>query len=62
MQTVRSSPGLEDFWQLHYASTRGAANMPAPMIANLDETRRALHQDLRAARRQLHRHELAHER
>ncbi|HET7694386.1 MAG TPA: MBL fold metallo-hydrolase [Vicinamibacterales bacterium] len=38
MQIVRSSPGLEDFWQLHYAVNAGAANMPAPMIANLDES------------------------
>ena len=38
MQIVRSSPGLEDFWQLHYAVAAGAANMPEPMIANLDES------------------------
>lgn len=38
MQIVRSSPGLEDFWQLHYAMKAGAANMPPPMIANLDES------------------------
>jgi beta-lactamase superfamily II metal-dependent hydrolase len=36
MQIVRSSPGLEDFWQLHYAETAGDANMPPAMIANLD--------------------------
>jgi glucose/arabinose dehydrogenase/beta-lactamase superfamily II metal-dependent hydrolase len=38
IQTVRSSPGLEDFWQLHYSIDAGAANMPEPMIANLDES------------------------
>jgi competence protein ComEC len=38
IDTVRRSPGLEDFWQLHYAVGAGAANMPAPMIANLDES------------------------
>jgi beta-lactamase superfamily II metal-dependent hydrolase len=36
MQIVRSSPGLEDFWQLHHAEKAGAANMPPQMIANLD--------------------------
>ena len=39
MQIVRSSPGLEDFWQLHYSVDAGTeANMPEPMIANLDES------------------------
>lgn len=38
IQTVRSSPGLEDFWQLHYSIDAGAANTPEPMIANLDES------------------------
>jgi beta-lactamase superfamily II metal-dependent hydrolase len=38
MQIVRSSPGLEDFWQLHYAVKAGGANMPPTMIANLDES------------------------
>lgn len=39
MQTVRSSPGLEDFWQLHYSVAAGKdVNMPEPMIANLDES------------------------
>ena len=36
MQIVRRSPGLEDFWQLHYADKAGDANMPPAMIANLD--------------------------
>jgi competence protein ComEC len=38
MQTVRSSPGLEDFWQLHTSLNAPDANMPAAMIANLDES------------------------
>ena len=38
MQTVRGTAGLEGFWQLHYAVDAGAANMPAAMIANLDES------------------------
>lgn len=38
-RVVRSAPGLEDLWQLHY-SIAGAAehNAPEPFIANLDET------------------------
>jgi len=37
--TVRSSPGLEDLWQLHYATGSDMAhNVAEPMIANLDET------------------------
>lgn len=36
---VRSSPGLEDLWQLHYATASDAAhNAPEAFIANLDET------------------------
>jgi beta-lactamase superfamily II metal-dependent hydrolase len=38
MQTVRSSPGLKDFWQLHASLNAPDANMPAAMIANLDES------------------------
>jgi competence protein ComEC len=39
IQIVRSSPGLEDFWQLHYSVDAGKeANMPEPMIANLDQS------------------------
>ena len=39
IRTVRSSPGLEDFWQLHYAVDAGRdVNMPDAMIANLDES------------------------
>jgi competence protein ComEC len=37
-QTVRSSPGLEDFWQLHYASDAGSDhNAAEAFIANMDE-------------------------
>jgi beta-lactamase superfamily II metal-dependent hydrolase len=39
IRTVRSSPGLEDFWQLHYAVDAGKdVNMSDAMIANLDES------------------------
>jgi competence protein ComEC len=35
---VRSSPGLEDLWQVHFAVAGGKENnSPEPMIANLDE-------------------------
>jgi competence protein ComEC len=38
-QTVRSSPGLEDFWQLHYASAAGSDhNAAEAFIANMDES------------------------
>jgi beta-lactamase superfamily II metal-dependent hydrolase len=37
-QTVRTSPGLEDIWQLHYAIDAGQAhNAPEPFLANLQE-------------------------
>jgi len=37
-QTVRSSPGLLDLWQLHYAvSADRDHNSPDPFIANVDE-------------------------
>ena len=38
MRTVRSAPGLQDFWQVHYAMDSGDANMPPAMIANLDDS------------------------
>jgi beta-lactamase superfamily II metal-dependent hydrolase len=38
MKRFKSSPRLEDFWQLHYSVDAGDVNMPAPMIANLDES------------------------
>ena len=38
--TVRSSPGLEDFWQGHYSVNAGAEhNAPEDFIANFDESR-----------------------
>jgi hypothetical protein len=38
-QIVRSSPGLEDIWQLHYAIEAGKENNAAEQfIANLEET------------------------
>ena len=38
-RVVRSSPGIEDFWQLHYAVDAGSEhNAAAPFIANQDET------------------------
>jgi competence protein ComEC len=37
-QVIRTSPGLEELWQLHYALAGGAhANAPEPFIANLEE-------------------------
>jgi hypothetical protein len=38
MQTVRSSPGLEDFWQLHWSYNGGLEQNSAGLfIANLDD-------------------------
>jgi len=38
-QTVHDSPGLQDFWQLHFAANAGARhNAAEPFIANIDET------------------------
>ena len=37
-ETVHTSPGLEDLWQLHYAVEGGKEhNVPEAMIANVDE-------------------------
>jgi competence protein ComEC len=37
-QTVRDSPGLNDFWQLHFTAAGGTAhNVADPFIANVDE-------------------------
>jgi competence protein ComEC len=33
-ETLKSSPGLEDLWQLHYAVDAGDHNMPEQFIAN----------------------------
>jgi len=38
MRIVRTTPGLEDFWQLHRSLDPAAANIAEPMIANLDES------------------------
>jgi competence protein ComEC len=38
-QVVRSSPGLEDLWQLHFSEAGGHdRNVPEAFIANMDET------------------------
>ena len=38
LQTVRSAPGLEDLWMLHYAVVAGAeGNVAEPQIANLGD-------------------------
>ena len=34
-ETLKSLPGLEDLWQLHYAEDAGDHNMPKDFIANL---------------------------
>jgi len=34
-KTLRSSPGLEDLWQLHYGVEAGPLNSPEQFIANL---------------------------
>jgi len=34
-ETLKSSPGLEDLWQLHYAVDAGDHNSPEALIANL---------------------------
>ena len=39
MRTIRSSPGLEDFWQLHFSVAAGKElNGADALIANLDES------------------------
>ncbi|MFZ0962091.1 MAG: MBL fold metallo-hydrolase [Terriglobia bacterium] len=38
MQTIRTSPGIEDVWQLHYAQQAGKENnAPEPFIVNVDQ-------------------------
>ena len=38
LQTIRSSPGIEDVWQLHYAQNAGKENnAPEPFIVNVDQ-------------------------
>jgi len=37
-KVVKESPGLEDFWQLHFAIAGGKeTNVPEPMIANIED-------------------------
>lgn len=37
-KVVKESPGLEEFWQLHFAIAGGKdTNVPEPMIANIEE-------------------------
>jgi competence protein ComEC len=39
LQVIRAAPGLEDLWQLHYATKASAAeNTSEPFIANMDES------------------------
>jgi hypothetical protein len=38
IRTVRSAPGLEDLWMLHYAVAAGDDNVAAPFIANVEES------------------------
>jgi len=41
LQTIRTSPGLEDIWQLHYARDAGKENnAPEPFIVNMDQESR----------------------
>ncbi len=42
MQTIRTSPGIEDVWQLHYAQNAGPENnAPEPFIVNVNQDARA---------------------
>jgi beta-lactamase superfamily II metal-dependent hydrolase len=37
--TIKSSPGLEDYWQMHYSTAGGEkANVPADFIANVQDS------------------------
>jgi competence protein ComEC len=39
LQVIRAAPGLEDLWQLHYATKASATeNASEPFIANMDES------------------------
>jgi hypothetical protein len=41
LRTIRSSPGIEDIWQLHYAQNAGKENnAPEPFIVNVDQDSR----------------------
>ncbi|MBC7928017.1 MAG: MBL fold metallo-hydrolase, partial [Bryobacteraceae bacterium] len=46
---VRSSPGLEDLWQVHYSiEGKTEANSPETFVANLDENCQGQHLKLTA--------------
>jgi len=39
VDVIKSSPGLEDLWQLHFADAGGSAhNTSDPYIANIEDT------------------------
>jgi beta-lactamase superfamily II metal-dependent hydrolase len=41
LHTIRTSPGIEDVWQLHYAQNAGKENnAPEPFIVNVDQEAR----------------------
>jgi hypothetical protein len=38
LHTIRTSPGIQDVWQLHYAQNAGKENnAPEPFIVNVDQ-------------------------
>ena len=38
LKTIRTSPGIEDVWQLHYSKNVGKEeNAPEPFIVNVDQ-------------------------
>ena len=37
LDILKTSPGLQDLWQLHYSEAGGQKNAPADFIANLQE-------------------------
>jgi beta-lactamase superfamily II metal-dependent hydrolase len=42
LHTIRTSPGMEDVWQLHYAQAAGKENnAPEPFIVNVDQDAQA---------------------
>ena len=36
LDTIKSSPGLQDLWQLHFTTASGEKNTPVDFIANPD--------------------------
>ena len=57
LHTIRTSPGIEDVWQLHYAQNAGKENnAPEPFIVNVDQdAKRELDQALGGIRWRIHR-------